>query len=593
MPLQRQIELKQEDAPYISNNGDYELNLLEPVYINEGDTIEIKNVFIDTRKTSAEGTINIEEDLPVELDIYKYIVDHTVEDDPTQDPNRGRDYLVTVKTDHPTGKRYVLSSPATVKTYDRVDSLNLLVSDMWKTGKNELWRTMGITWQYIDLAGDTQKFTISISKKEAFDFRKVIIDEDGSGIQKLILPSPFIMETGSLKFVDGTDVWGKSGIVARQKWFWDPNDLNNQNQIKAPPGKNTPTFNVTKVTISNGYIPYPEKLQFTVKAGQYTPDNLATLVTKNLSIITNNIVDINGKTLCLAGRFSTAESYIYSSEDGKDFYEVGPQNQFWLGSNQISLIYNSIQSKFEFDYLHMPFYSEIVPTGSADTNGAIVNKIIEVPVRKADGPPPTYGVSSNIIIGNAGGILINNWTSEFFEDILGFTSNNLVTINNFNTITLATGPVQLPILSLIDGVNSTSGFAGLDTLVKKTTPTWYLKPSFTNLESTTDITSSILAFNVIQPQQEEQFAYYNVQLEAGFNTDYIQTSNVKRNINCIVSKYYSVDSYTIFEGQGVIYEHVGAPQMLSRMKVRILDPDFKNPNIGTDNTMILLLNQNK
>ena len=59
MPLQRQIELKQENATIINSNGDYELNLREPVYINEGDTIEIKNMFIDTRKTSAEGTINI------------------------------------------------------------------------------------------------------------------------------------------------------------------------------------------------------------------------------------------------------------------------------------------------------------------------------------------------------------------------------------------------------------------------------------------------------------------------------------------------------------------------------------------------------
>jgi len=587
MPLQRQVELKQENASIVNNNGDYELNLLEPVYINQGDTIEIKNVFIDTRKTSAEGTITITDDINAELDIYKYIIDHTAENDAQTDLTRGRDYFGTLKADHPTANKYLLSKSIGATQLERVDSLNFLVSNQFPG--DESFRSIGVSFVYINASNEPGNFSISISRNTAEGWFDSIID---TSVVINFPITPIVIQPNTLKFAPNTDIWGKSGIVQRQKWFWDPVSLNNNKYDSVPTGTSDKPYNEQDISMATGFAAYTEKLQFTVKAGQYTPDNLATLVTKNLSVIQGNKIDIkNGKTLTTCGTFNKDENFGFVNELGTDYFEVSNTNAFWLGSNQISLIYNQLQSKFEFDYLHMPFYSEILPQGSAETNGAIVNKVIEVPIN--DPNDPTKNTTSNVIVGSAGGILISSWTSSFFQDILGFTTDNLVSINDYKIVKISGQDVHLPVFGVIDGVNSTSGFAGLDTIVKKTIPTWYLEPPLKDLESSTDITSSILAFNVIQPQQEEQFAYYNVQLEAGFNTDYLLSNNVKRNINCIVSKYYSVDSYTIFEGQGVIYEHVGQPQMLSRMKVRILDPDFNNPNIGTDNTMILLLNQNK
>lgn len=589
MPLQRQIELKQENAVIVNNNGDYEINLREPVYINEGDTIEIKNMFIDTRKTSAEGTINILADINAELDIYKYIIDHTAEDDTTTNITRGRDYFGTFKSDHPKANKYVLSKSIGATQLERVDSLNLLVSNQFPLSSE--FRSLTTSFNYVNASGDPATFSITISKDTAKGFQNKIFQT--AAIIKFNI-TPIVIQPNSLIFTPGTDIWGKSGIVSRQGWFWDPTSLNNNNYDTVPAGSSTAPFNETTISMATGFQPYSEKLQFTVPAGQYTPDNLATLITKNLSVIKGNVIDIkDGKTLTVCGSYSKDDDYGFVNELGTDYFEVAKTNIFWLGSNQISCVYNQLQSKFEFDYLHMPFYSEIVPQGSANTNGAIVNKVIEIPVRTSDGPPPVYGVSSNVIVGSSAGILISNWSSNLFQDIMGFTSNNLVNVTNYNIVKISGQDVHLPVFNLVDGQNTTSGFAGLDTLIEKTVPIWYLQPSLKDLESSTDITSSILAFNVVQPQQEEQFAYYNVQLEAGFNTDYIQANNVNRNINCIVSKYYSVDSYTIFEGQGIIYEHIGNPQMLSRMKIRILDPDFDNPDIGTDNTMILLLNQNK
>lgn len=590
MPLQRQIELKQENATIINSNGDFELNLLEPLYINQSDTIEIKNVFIDTRKTSAEGTINIPEDIKAEFDIYKYVIDHTAENNVNGDAKRGRDYFGSVRADHPKANKYLLCKSVSSQQYERVDSLNFLVSRIFPL---ENLRSKTYTFGYANIGGDDATFTISISKDTAKDN----LDKAGedSFIYTFSTFKPIVMIGGTLNFIpdsQSTGIWGKEGMVRRQGMFWDPKSLNNNRYVDVPQGASTSSYNETTITVASGFEPYSEKLKFTLNAGQYTPDNLATLITKNLTVIPGNKVDIkDSKTLTVCGSYDGVSGYGFVNELGTDYFEVGPENQFWLGSNQISCVYNQLQSKFEFDYLHMPYYSEILPSGSAETNGAIVNKVIEVPIN--DPTDPTKNTTSNVIVGSAAGVLISNWSTNLFQDIMGFTSDNLVTVTDYNIVTISGSNVHLPVLSLVDGINSTSGFAGLDTLIKKTSPTWYLEPSLKDLESTTDITSSILAFNVIQPQQEEQFAYYNVQLEAGFSTDYIMSNNVKRNINCIVSKYYSVDSYTIFQGQGIIYEHNGAPQMLSRMKVRILDPDFNNPNIGTDNTMLLLLNQNK
>ena len=54
------LELRQEDNSKISQNGIWEANIA-PVTLNEGDTITVDKVFLDTRQTG-EGLISLEED---------------------------------------------------------------------------------------------------------------------------------------------------------------------------------------------------------------------------------------------------------------------------------------------------------------------------------------------------------------------------------------------------------------------------------------------------------------------------------------------------------------------------------------------------
>lgn len=573
MPI-KQIELRQTLCKNkIVNNGDFTIDLAgEPLKITENSTISIKNAFIDTRKNSAEGTINLANDVPVSITFLKYIMDHTAEDDSLTNADRGRDYYGSVKADHPRAKKYLLCNATGSTNLQRLTKIYFLISNEFKGPDG--FRSENYVFGYTNASGTRTTFTVPIAKKTAEDAIKNIVRD--LGIYTYTLPTPIILEPDSLNL----DSPSASTAKDRQGFYWNVNGYQQQ-YPSAPQNKSA---EISDISVASGFKEYEETVNFTIEKGEYTPADLASLISKNLSITQNGQVDIdNNKILTKCGKFDATQNYAFCAEDGNDYYTVANTNSFWLGANEVAFEYNENTQRFEITYLHMPFYSEIpLTSGGTTTSGNMVNKVIQT----------GGGTPENIIIGAAGGVCISAWTSSFFEDVMGFDDTALVKISNFNVKNIGGQDVHLPIFNTVDGTNTTSGFTGLDNIVSKTSTTWFLVPSNLDFESTTDITSSISAANVIQPQTEEKFSYYNIDLQCGFSNEYINGQHIRKNINAIVSKYYSVDAYTIYQDSSIAYVHKGKDCMLSSIRVRILDPDFNVPTIGEDNTIILLVETN-
>jgi replicative DNA helicase len=89
--------------------------------------------------------------------------------------------------------------------------------------------------------------------------------------------------------------------------------------------------------------------------------------------------------------------------------------------------------------------------------------------------------------------------------------------------------------------------------------------------------------------QQFAFGYFLVEIQSKFLNDFYTIDQNRSNIKAIVSRYYSLDSYTTGNEQGsAVYTHEGPPMTLSSFNCRILDSD-KNlaTNIGDDSTIFL------
>lgn len=578
------IEIRQQLSNKIVDNGAYEITI-PSIQIKEGDTIQIKNVFIDTRNTASQNTINIPEDLTVSLSVIKYVVDWFKA--PTSGTDQ-RNYFGSTEPIHPRGVRYLLCKESGALQIDKVTQIYFLSSNKRFPYAGEQLRSEDYIFEYKDASDFTKTFTISVSKDKAQDVIDDNLDKDygifiwdltdGGQGDKVMKPGSLILKSPTMN--------GKNGAVARQRLFWDKDGF----QKSYPDAPQDKSYNDEIIDITTGFNPYIETVDFVVSAGSYTATDIATLVSKNLSVTTDGKVDIDkNKILTRCGVFNRLNNYGYCSEDGQDFFTVEDDNQMWLGSNEIALEYDEQKNKFEWTYLHFPYYSRIQdnpPNGP--TNGAIVNTVINVPAN-----PPINNDAFDLIIGASAGICITAWTSAFFEDILGFDDTIYVDVKDYIVKNINGQDTHIPVFNTVDGVNTTTAYAGLDNLVQKTNFNWFRIPTtLTNLENTSDITTSIIAPRVIEPQEEETFSHYQVLVECGFDNDYINNQMNRRNLNAIVSKYYSYDSYTIYQDSSTIYEHKGQTNLLNNIRVKILDSEFNTPEIGIDNTIILLLTQN-
>ena len=159
---------------------------------------------------------------------------------------------------------------------------------------------------------------------------------------------------------------------------------------------------------------------------------------------------------------------------------------------------------------------------------------------------------------------------------------------------MITKPFNPPIL---EGVNTTGSFKGLDVVVNKTNqgggdPNGQQMLSISDINASTLVQNQIYSENSLQ-QQKYTYGYYMIEVDFGIS-QYLTGKNTYTNkIQSIISRFYSNDSYTSAYSEGSIpYIHRGQTIKLNKFKVRILkDTGELADDIGSNNTIFMELNK--
>jgi hypothetical protein len=555
------IELREKDSQHKVRNGEYDVLLSKQVVLEEGDTVALKSVMIDTIVQSS-GQITIPDDLTLEIN-YGLYMNHWLENKAgiaqySQINTAGAD-ISTLLGD---GKLCI--------PYKKIDGvLNEFeyVSTWIYHGINQQNGNCNITYSYIDVNFEIQylhTFIPIVYYNEPF--------EDDFGL--------IICKIGTLQVLTDLTPYGLSndGI-----------------------GPTVPTSGL------NHYVPYNFKSSFVLPKGVYSPDQLALYLSKMFSENDANPYNatnqyIQNKFLMQTGNFANAQpqpdgsagtltenALFIKYQDGGflsgiDFNTTA--NDIFIGASQIAIDYTDTTNSFQFSYIHTPLLD-------AGTGKNLSIKYLT----NSDGDKCAIGAHSGIYFTSLIAKDSNNKLFDFWQDILGYdlasmtvgytgTTNNQFGIPYSNSTWLIQ---EQPVL----GQHITSNYVGMDTAIQKTT-SWYkyttLSEENSAFDSTADpnTTNAIVAPNKLTELQNK-FSHYLLELNMKLQNEVIGADDVYRNYSGIINKYYASGSYLYGDESGaIVYEHKGAPLVLRSIKCRILTSDrVADPLLGDDNTIYM------
>jgi len=561
------LELRQADAVKNTANGDYVCNLAKEIIVNEGDTVLLKQAFIDSR-ASQQDVINITEDLNLTLvnGIYlndwvntgfkqNYFKNTDVNQGlPTGVPFNGKDYIVCSSTD--TG-----------------NNPNLIAIQNWlymTINDGNINGPTAITYQYIDSYGVTRQLVTSIPKStkpnlEVVD-RFYIICETHS-FQKISPSDADLLKYSNLQ---------SHGII-------------NQSGVN----------NLL-------YAPVQFKTTITIPNGNYNANDLALYISEQLSTYNNDPINSPYQSDLIKSNFLTnintvGDDVLFIMGDLSQCFNMDPnpdRPNFFLGASEIALSFNQTSSRFQWDYMHMPIYSD---------GGDICVRYLPAPGTTATNPL-TMAVSKNsgiFWISLTAATVANNTPVDFWEGILGFDLTKLIP----NSTSIVSDVFAKPInylfqtIPVINSIHTTTGYVGLDSAVRKTANVTAPPaiPPFTvstvlivpetdvnnGLQSTISNTTSIYATNSIS-FLTDKFSHYILDLKMNLYNKVIG-NNIYGSISGIISRYYGYGSYTYGTSDGSItYVHKGAPVIIKSIGVRILDSDKQlDQTVGPDNSIYM------
>jgi hypothetical protein len=601
------LECRQSDTKSVTRNGVYESYLADDVIINEGDILQLKSAFIDTKK---EGDINIENDLILTINYGVYFTDWI------EDPTNKKEYVNASGADifTKTGNDVNIYNFGAVYKSQRfipyyfISSTGVEYQQVNSVTYKALGETFGeqspdmpVTYQYVDaLTGNTVVIHRTIPASEPnvvyTDVLGFLIKEDSF---QILSPSFNDMET---------DYY----------WKYISQDI-------------------TDVPSKGVYSPYIFTKSFTLPAGNYSPSNLSLLISKLMS---DNTIDNTTSTISngsfvkyvtqfspgapypngATGNISTDGTYFFSDDMttrfrfGASAPSVAGCPNYLIGATQTALEFDPDSNTFNWAYLHTPIYD--------GTNGNTIScRIANIGQWTSNSAP--YATNKYIKTSENSGIFFtglsaklasDNQPFDFWAGVLGFNVDKIcaeprppTTTTGTNTYFGLTGIFYSYVLS--PAINITSGYSGIDNSIIKASGAWYLLASIpvpgvlgtTNnirqqpaIFSTIDTTTALIA-DTPYTELLDSFSHYIVDADLHFTGSFVGKDKYN-NIQGTVSKYYAVANYVIGDSDGAIqYIHKGAPLMLKSIKVRILRSDkTDDPNLGKDNTiMFQLIKSNK
>ena len=362
--------------------------------------------------------------------------------------------------------------------------------------------------------------------------------------------------------------------------------------------KHFPAFTLENINIAQNSVSdtFFEPLELShvvnITAGTYSTDALCTLIN---SSITRNKAESTAGTALLVNDMMKSSKYLESSqslfmvrEDDSSNPEVftfntNDVNGSWIGCSTIQLGINANTNTFEWQYLHTPYYDSQKGDSSTGAPGIL------------------YEQRSNAYFSTSAmmGIALTSMSpSTFWEDQLGFGTGFATYTHGTTPQTVGTfAGVRFPTFNVAIGTSTTAQFVGTDSVVVKKSlpnvvpalPVNELAGHRQQLVDTANLDNfiPIKAPTAYSQLQKDSTGYFLIDVQSNFKTEVLGSTETSRTIQAIVGRFYNTGSYTISESDsGVVYTHLGAPQMIQSLSIRILHPDGTlADDIGNDSTL--------
>ena len=632
------VECKNKSAKQVQPNepnGQYTTNIQQKITLEEGDSIIMKSAFIDTQAASNQKII-IEKDLTLTMEFVPYLMNQFNADYQTSNTlsgtnvNDGLPYLLCNEVDTTAGNLRTLN-PAASDT-PKFNGVNFICSN---TNSGEVsWGGFIATLHYVDAEGQNRTQTRQIP---SFKF-------NASDPAEYTAHFPAIFDSTGI-----TRITGPTGVeLAPQNASGGANSFNNtqidfDNLTTGWP--NSDSFS-RAITADKTFEAQQFSRTITIKAGNYDPNELCDTFNREAERVSDvglvypsNLTDnkfLQQIQIPIATPADDKKHFFVNPTASRDLdmntnaefdyrfrYATQPAaplptlNALLVGASQVTLSWEEATQTFEFEYLHMPFYS-----GQNEAVGYFQGKKFTNSTDVGTDPYPevlrTVNRNSGVLFTELQAVDSDGATSHFWDRILGFDLRVKVDgkINedsilfqyaheiNYD-IDTGTRPIVFKPSGLYIptiGKQFTAGYQGIDTVVtKKDISITQAGFPFVNDFgsggnnsgfdlSTLQKTSPISAGkNILTAADSSNFGYYLVEVQSNFQTNLINEDSNMRSTMGIVSRYYVKDSYTSAgEEASLLYTHKGEPMILSSFNIRIKDSDRElATDIGPDSTVFL------
>ena len=577
------LEFRQNNASNVIQNGDWNNILKKPITINEGDVVRLQSAFIDTRKSSTQSLI-IPDDITINITISKYFTDWTNDEE-----NKINYVTTTGSTDL---LKYLGKLFIPTKLIPSQDLLDCKIMKSVEYIATDTAQPITVTYKY----NNSNKLTVYTNSK--------LIAPTSGGVYIDNLDLIFDNTAGSPFLIMNT-----TQELADAGWR-----IKQQNVENLPDGTNL-------------YEPWQFNIQTTIKAGVYSPDELAIIFSKQISQnpdfqqtdpILFEWAPTYNYLLSVSGEFSQfflqdgnnpdgtqvnrVEKTVMISTPVDHLFEFKPgdteynQGSYFIGTNQFALQYNTDIEKFQFTFTHFPMFDDETGTNIVvrynanllDNDWTLVNKNSGV-------------VMNGIYCEDTNGNKIN-----FFEEYLGFDIPSIISKIYLNRTGKIFGDITDSLVysvNLQEGVNITGAYTGIDTIVIKGKNTWYQAQllgvdkddeAIQSWDATSTDTNTIDASVPLSLLLAEQYSHFFIDMNLKFSNSMIGSEDIYNNVQAIVNKYESYGGYVAGDSSSAIeYLHKGSPIVLQGAKVRILNSDHElDDELGSDNTVFIQVIKN-
>ena len=635
------IEIREQLANVKYENGRFSLNLKNHLTLNEGDELNIRNVYIDSKKES--NTVNIPEDITLTMEICRgwtfnsdYIVHYGNEDGFGDVSNDKHLYLVKHQT--ATGN-YVLEDGGFVPAIDAPDRgvrtvVNLQAQDN-ATGRGDSM-TYYPCFMYDAVAGDYLKLTemqISVNtvKLPNFGGFTAIFEYINAAGNKSKISLDIPQKSSNIVFFN---FFIPNGIIYRQA---DSLTLIHPSPEDARTIYNVSNFASIGEPVNTNKILHPttQTINIPIKAGNYQPSILAEKINFYVNNLNYGLIAFESQEVIsrTGPIFQSQENSVYgditvggtgankfifpalntgpSNNNGIDtFYHLVSEddsnvmlkmgldvdggsvtNTLMGGASTFEIVFDDITQTFKITNLHTPYYVSIgnvsqIGVKLQDFNVGGIGRIMTMSTKRGD---------LKII-----SLTTDEKTGNFWFDGLGFDESILTpigsTLRNYDgTTSFLNVPFFNYDIKNDLGIRRTDAYVSSQIQLQNER----FNPDYTAFSG--DANTPLLApttdtINIYGTRTLNDLivndAYFKVIINGTpLSNKLYDEENIKL-ISAIVGKYYSGDSYTNgFSSDGITYIHKGLPITLSNFNIDILTSKNTRPNIGDDNSIIIQVNK--